>query len=303
MIIRFLFIPVCLMLFVAGNMVGRTYLHANTSPAVLGVTVAATSGGSENTLTLIENSATTIYAHGTITDADGCEDVVTNGSVAGVFYRSNHLNGASCSADNNDCYAVTNANCAKTGCDGPGDTTFSYECTANIQYYADSTTAGPHTESNWTARITATDASTATGNGSDTIEIDTTVALNLTPTINYGTFDLGAQSAEQAQTITNTGNSGIDIDLSASGDMSCTSGVVPAGNARYALSSDFDYDSATALSTTPTELELNLTNRTNDGAESTKNTHYKLKYPTTGVGGTCSNTLTVTARADTENGW
>lgn len=278
-------------------------LSANSSPLVTNVTAAATSGGSESTLTLIENSATSLYVHGTASDTDGCADVATNGSITGKFYRSNHLNADLCSADNNDCYTISNAACVKTGCDGPEDTVFTFECTALIQYYADTTVAGPHNGSDWTAKITATDASTATGSQSDTIEMNSTVALDVTPSIDYGTINLGAESAQKTLTTTNTGNSGIDIDVSGSGSMSCQSGSIPVENAHYSQSQGFTYADGTPLAQTATEVELNLANQTNDVATSTKNLYFVLKNPALGVGGTCTNTLTISARADIENGW
>lgn len=282
----------------------RSTLLAASSPTVNSVTAASSSGGSETSLTLIESSTTTLYVHGTITDADGCADVATNGSVTGKFYRSSHAFGDGCSADNNDCYTIDNASCVKTNCDGtPEDTTFNYECSIPVQYYADTTTTGPHTGSDWTAKISATDASTATGNATDTIEMNNTVALDTTPSIDYGTNDLGSESGEQSLTTTNTGNTSIDIDLSVSGPMNCTSGQIAADRVHYSQTSSFAYSQKPALSTTLTETELDLAPRSNDAAPSTKNMYFKLITPATGVGGSCSNTLTVLAKADSENGW
>ncbi len=276
---------------------------ANVSPVIDSVTAATTSLGNEAQLTLAPNSTTSLFAHGSISDTDGCEDVATNGTVSGTFYRSNHLNGSSCSPDNNDCYQITNASCSKSGCDGPEDTIFNYECSAQIQYYADSTTSGPHVASDWTVKITATDAATAQGIGTDTIEMATTVGLTIPSSIGYGTVNLDGESAEQDLLITNTGNSGIDNDLSVDADMSCTNGVVPAGNVHYATTASTAYTSGTALSTTAQEVELNLAPRSDDSTASTKNIYFKLKMPSSGAGGSCSNTLTVTAKADAENGW
>lgn len=295
---------VCLLVGVVFVLSTRSALRAAAAPTVNSVTAASSSGGTETALTPIENSATTLYVHGTVTDADGCADVATNGSITGKFYRSNHLNADSCSADNNDCYTINNASCIKTNCDGtPEDTTFNYECSLPVQYYADTTTTGPHAGSDWTAKITATDASTATGSATDTIEMNSTVALDVTSSIDYGTNDLGSESGEQSLTTTNTGNTNIDIDLSVSGPMNCSSGQIAADRVHYSQTSSFVYSQKPALSTTPTETELDLATRSNDAAPSTKNMYLKLVTPATGVGGSCSNTLTVSAKADSENGW
>lgn len=280
--------------------------HGAAAPVVSTATAAATSGGNQSLLTLAENTTTTLYVYGAISDADGCEDVASNGTVTGTFYRSNHANGDTCSADNNDCYAIANAQCTKTSCDGPEDTTFNYECTAQIQYYADSTTAGTHAGSDWTAKITATDATSATGSNVDAIEMNTTIAHSMASSIDYGTVDLDAESSQKTLTIINTGNSGVDIDISADGDMSCSQGTVPVGNVHYSETTGFEYVAGTAVTPSPVEYELNLANRTNDASESTKSMYLKFRMPNpivTALGGTCSNVLTITAKADAENGW
>lgn len=277
--------------------------YGTSAPTVDSVTASATSGGSETTLTLTENTTTALYAYGVITDADGCADVATNGTVTGKFYRTDHLNADSCSPDNNDCYTMTNAQCTKTGCDGPGDNVFNYECTAQIQYYADSTMTGPHTATNWTAKIAATDASTATGANTDTIEMNSTIALDIGSAITYGSLVLSAQSAEQTLTITNTGNTGIDVDTSAASDMTCSTGSIPVSAVHYSMAQGFAYASGTAVSTGSQELELNLANRTNDASASTKNVYFRLLVPASGAGGDCTNIVTITAKTDAENGW
>lgn len=280
--------------------------YGAAAPVVSTTTAAATSGGNQSSLSLTENTTTTLYVYGAISDADGCEDVASNGTVTGKFFRSNHANGDTCSADNNDCYAIANAQCTKTGCDGPEDTAFNYECTAQIQYYADSTTTGAHVGSDWTAKITATDASSATGSNTDTIEMSTTVAHTMASAIDYGTVDLDTESSQKTLTITNTGNSGIDIDISANGEMSCSQGTVSVGNVHYSETTGFEYVAGTAVTPSPVEYELSLANRTNDLTESTKNMYLKFRMPNpivTALGGTCSNVLTITAKADAENGW
>lgn len=282
----------------------QTDVRSASAPTVNTATAAATSGGNDASLTPLEATTTTLYAHGTITDADGCTDVATQGTITGKFYRTNHASGENCSADNNDCYALTNGNCAKTNCDGtPEDTTFNYECTAQIHYYVDSTTGGPHTATDWTAKITATDSTSGQGSNTDTIEVETLTALDTTQSINYGSLDLGAESAEQTLTVTNTGNAGLDVDLSVNGPMNCSTGTITPGDNRYSGTQGFSFNEATSVTITPTEFELNLGNRTDDSSSITKNIYFKLKMPTVGVGGSCSNTLTVTAKADAENGW
>ncbi len=279
------------------------YGNANSTPSVDTVTASATSWGNESAFSLTEGTTTTLYVHGTITDPDGCNDIAQGGTITGKVYRSDVPGGADCAADNTNCYTITNAQCVQSGCTGDGDTTLDYQCSIPIQYYADSTMSGPHAATDWTARITATDASSASGSGTGTIEMNSTIALHTTPSIDYGTINFNDQSAEQTLTVTNTGNTGIDVMVSANGVMSCNSGSIDASNVHYASTPALGYDLGVPLSTTPTKIELDLSHQTQDGIPETKNIYTTLKMPELGIGGNCSNMLITTATADTDNGW
>lgn len=275
-------------------------------PAVDTTTAAQTSGGSETSFNLTENTTTTLYVHGAITDLDGCEDVAVNGTVTAKFYRTNHASGDGCSADNNDCYVLNNASCTKTSCTGPGDNVFNYECTAPLQYYADSTAQGPHAASNWTAKVTATDQALTFGTQTDTIEMNTLVALNVPANMNYGTIALDAVGTEQILDVTNTGNSGMDTKFQVNGDMICDGGGsvnIPAGNARYTGTTGFAWADGISLSTTLTEFEFNLGPRTSEVSAQIAPIYFLLRMPLNGVRGICTNTMSVVSSADTENGW
>lgn len=281
-------------------------IHAASAPTVDTVTAARTSGGSQTSFNLVDNATATLYTHGVITDADGCEDVAVNGTVTGKFYRTNHPDTNNCAADNNDCYSITDASCSKTGCTGPGDNTFNYECTTQIQYYADSTMDGPQVATDWTAKITAKDQAQTTGSLTDGIEMNTLIALDVPTSINYGSIALDAVGPQQTLIITNTGNSGLDSKFNVNGPMTCDgqgSDTIPAGNVHYSGTTGFVWDSGSALSTTLTEFELNLSPRTTDATPQTKDVFFKLKLPTGGIRGACTNTLTAVSSADTEGGW
>lgn len=283
-----------------------TQSFAVSAPTIDMVTAAQTSGGSETSFNLTENNVSTLFVHGTVTDLDGCEDVAVNGTVTAKFYRTNHPSGEGCSADNNDCYVLDNTSCVKTGCSGPGDNTFNYECTAAIQFYADSTTQGPQAASDWTAKVTAKDQADTAGTLTDTIEMNTLLALNVPASVNYGTIPVDTIGSGQSLTITNTGNGGIDSKFQVNGSMICDgqgSINIPPGNVHYSGTSGFSWVDGIGLSTTLTEFELNLGPRTNDASPMTKNMFFRLKMPTSGVRGMCSNVLSVVAAGDAENGW
>jgi hypothetical protein len=275
-------------------------------PSVDTATAAQTSGGSQASFNLTESAATTLYVHGSITDADGCEDVAVNGTVTGKFYRSNLGAADSCTNDNNDCYPLLNSNCTKTGCSGPGDNVFNYECTAEVQYYADSTTAGPQSSTDWTAKVKATDQATNVGTLTDTIEMNTLIGLDVPANMSHGSIALDTVGPEQTFIVTNSGNSGIDTNLKVDGAMICDgqgSQNIPAGNTHYSGTTGFNWADGTALTTAFVEYELNLGPRINDATAITKDLFFKLKMPVSGLRGTCNNTLTATALADVEGGW
>lgn len=284
----------------------RAVVVLAASPTVDTVTAAQTSGGSQSAFNLNESVSTTLFVHGSITDTDGCEDVAVNGTVTGKFYRSNLGAADTCTNDNNDCYPLLNANCTKTACSGPGDNIFNYECTAEIQYYADSTTAGANVSTDWTAKVKATDQATNVGTLTDTIEMNTLISLAVQANMSYGNISLDTVGPEQTFTVTNSGNSGIDTNLKVDGAMICDgqgSQNIPAGNTHYSGTSGFSWADGTALTTSNAEFELNLGPRMNDGAPITKDLFFKLKMPVSGLRGMCTNTLTTTALADAEGGW
>jgi hypothetical protein len=124
-----------------------------------------------------------------------------------------------------------------------------------------------------------------------------TLALDVTQSIEYGSVAVGAVSTEQTATISNTGNRAIDAEVSADGAMTCdTLGSIAAAQAKWSLSTGFTYASAgTALSTTPTTMDDSTAQRT--GAATETDTFWKLQVPS-GVAGACTNNVTFTAIAD-----
>ena len=278
----------------------QTTVVGNATPTVDSVTTAITTGGADQaTITPTENSTLTLYFHGAATDNNGCDDFDTAGDWSMKLYRTDQ--GSSCSADNNDCYAGDTGDLTITGCTGGGDLSLDYEWTDAIQYFADATDAGsPNAATNWTAQITAVDTAAASGSGTDTFEMASLIALNVTASVNYGTVALGADSAEQTITFTNTGNRAIDADQTADGDMTCTlDGSIPVGNAHIATLTGFTYGTADqALTSGATTVDMSLAQRTSEVTPSTDDWFAILRMPGTGVSGTCSNTVTFTAKAD-----
>lgn len=251
------------------------------------------------TVHLTENATTTVTVKATITDNNGCEDIE---SVQVKFYRNNV--GADAADDDNNHYTVSATSDGK--CTGGGaDLTDTYTATISVNYYADPTDAGSvHSGTHWTAQVIPSDQTTGTA-ATDTIEMSTLTALNVSGTISYGTVGLGNNTGttDQTATVTNTGNEGIDVDLdgygSKDGDgnaMTCTVGSFAVGYEKYSASANTAYASKVALTDSATELDVDIPQRTT--VVSTGKVYWGLGMPDDGVNGNCSGVIVFTANSD-----
>lgn len=255
-------------------------------------------------VTLTEATTKTVTATFTVTDNNGCGDIDSGSpDTIAVFYRTNVAGGAGCTPNSANCYSMSCSQDVGSCTAGGADLTATYTCTAAVQFYADPTDSGATYEANeWTATATPRDNAGTDGTTStDTIEMNSLTALNVTSTIAYGALALGANTGTTDQTTvtTNTGNRQIDEQVdgygSIDGDgysMVCTIGNVTIGNERYDTSASTDWASKTQLTdTAATITSFNLA----AGAASTKNTYWGFGLPATGVGGSCSGKVIFTA--------
>jgi hypothetical protein len=180
--------------------------------------------------------------------------------------------GSGCStsldANNNNCYPEITCTVNTGTCTGAGDASANYTCTVNLQYYADPTDANTqYPDQTWLSTIFATDLNTETGQGtvSQGVNVNSLMAFNITTEINYGSLSIGESNdpLDRITTITPTGNIGLNHEVSGPANMCtdfpiCTGGTIPIGYQKYALSESTSYDSATALSTTDTEVSTNV---------------------------------------------
>lgn len=284
----------------------QTTTVSNASPTlntpIIGI---VTAGVDQTTVNPIENGTRTIYVQGTVTDNNGCNDIDTVTNWDMDVYRTDVASGAGCTTDNNDCYKnIGTGNLTIAGCTGVGDLNATYEWTAAIQYYADATDTGAvNAATNWTVGVTAGDESAGVSSvATDTFEFNSLYAFDITTTVPYGTLALGADSAQKIITFTQTGNRDLDADQTASGAMVCDgsgSQNIAVAQAHISLTNGFTYGTGDAgLATGPVNFNLTLGRRTNDGAVLTKDSYLILRVPTTGLRGTCTNTVTFTAKAD-----
>jgi len=243
-------------------------------------------------ITLTENTTTSVVCTATVTDDDGFADIT---SVEAKLYRTGV--GAGAADDTNNHYTLSgDANCIPSGGSG---TTENYSCTFAVQFFAEPTDIGSiYAADNWTCQITPSDSEGAGTANSDTIEMDTTLALNVTAEIAYGTLGLGNNSGASPQTavVTNTGNAIMDPQVSSAADMGCTgAGTIPVANQEYSATT-FTYGSGTDLSSTPTTLNLILPKPTST-TPVTDDCFWGIGIPGTGVGGSCTGSNTFTAIA------
>ncbi len=280
----------------------------NAAPTVDTVYVSNTTGSGVSygsgsaTITVNEGSMFTLWVYGQATDNNGCTNITAASSGSLKVYRTNVSSGSSCSVDNNDCYSkslTSNPDYVEASCTGAADLVMNYETSMNFDYFVDPTDAGsPNAASNWTAAVTITDQSAASGTGTTTFEVASTVYLDVTSSVSYGSVALGADSSQVTATLTNTGNYVINANIKGNADMTCTgagSSGIAIGNAHYSTSTGFAYAAGRALTTSDVLFGTKLAAKTT--ATSTESVYWLLRMPSTGVGGSCSNTLTFTAVA------
>jgi hypothetical protein len=240
--------------------------------------------GADEAITLTAGSNITVTANVTVIDVNGGDDIY---SANATLY---HSTSASDAADDENTH-ITNSSCALGPADG---NTKVATCTFTMNYMA--------LPGIWTVNVTAFDLSNTSASATDNNTVNSLAALEITQsTIDMGSLALGANSSSAAtMTIRSQGN--VQIDARLSGDVyTCTYGTIPVGNTRYSLDTG-NYDSmATDLSadaTTQTAFDLGVRGiATADGANSEKLEYWTILIPTSGVSGTCTNTLTVTAIA------
>lgn len=262
---------------------------------------ASLDGGS--VITLTANTTTTVVGEATVTDNNGCEDIT---SVNGTLYRTN-LTGGSNNVDDNQTHYTVNCTPEADCTAGGSDLTRTYNCSFSVTHYADPTDAGSlNANTNWTFNATPTDGTEGTSD-TDEQELNTLSALGLQDTtIAFGALALGADTGatNTNTTVANTGNEVLDVNLTgygaSSGDnlsMSCTIGTVPILNLEY-NSTPFTYGGGIDLSNSSTELDLDIARGSDSDPIPLKEITYGFLMPSTGVEGSCTGTVSITAQSD-----
>jgi hypothetical protein len=259
---------------------GFFIMGGSTAAPTIGAVTLLNQAGADEAITLSAGSTVTITANTTVTDLDGGSDI--SSANATLYHSTSTSNG---SDDEN--IHLTNSSCS-LGTPSGNDTVVT--CTFTMDYMALNGT--------WTANITASDSGSNSVSATDTNTVNDLAALDITQaTVEFGSLELGKNSSS-ATTMTVKSQGNIQIDARFKGtNYSCASGAIPVGNTRYGLTSA-NYDTLTTDLTEEdvTQTSFDLAYRTG-GVNSTKNEYWTIKVPDSGIGGTCSNTLTVTAIA------
>ena len=265
---------------------------ANVAPSVSSVDLNAGAN-----IDLAEDTTVTVNCAATLSDANGGGDIT---SATSTIYRSGV--GDACTADDNNCYQIASGNCtlgAVAGNDRPAT------CTADIWFHADPTDAGTWSGETWVCRITATDAVSNTGsatNTGQTIGMNTLRALDVSPTIGYGTLTPGQTwDCNVTTTATTTGNAAIDADISGvnmcTDYPTCSGNAIGIGQQHYATSS-VAYASGYTASTAATHLEFDTVKPTAHPSDQVQNTFWGIAIPSGQPAADYTGENTYTATAD-----
>ncbi len=268
----------------------------NARPTVSATAIAA------SPVILTENTTTSVTITATITDSNGCASVFASGTISAVFYRSGVTATSSCTANDLNCYRNITLTEVGDTCSGASDTTGDAVATSGIWYFADATDASSsaYSAQNWVALITATDSESSSSlqidGASSTVEVNTTTALNVTATINYGSVAANSDTGtdNKVATTTNTGNAVIDLEISGANLVSGGNSIDVAQQ-KYA-SSSVAYASLTySLSTSPTVREWNVGVNTASTTSAASSTFWGVAIPNGQANGNYTGTTTFTA--------
>jgi hypothetical protein len=266
----------------ANDITGQVTI-GDTSPSIGDITIYNELEMGGDPITLTAGSTVMVRAEAMVSDQDGWTDM-PNITYATLYHYSSDSSSAD---DENRHYTSDDCIFEETL---PNEKLVT--CFFDIGFMALSGT--------WTVNMTISDLLGANFSGTQATTINDLTAIELTDSsVNFGVVSMGANSSVPGNmTIMNMGNILINAVLSGT-NYTCSTGTIPVGNTRYSLAAG-NYDSmSVALSAVPTgQYTLNLGVRgvaTADGVNSTKNEYWTIKIPSSGLSGTCNNTISVTA--------
>jgi hypothetical protein len=252
----------------------------------MGTATLLNQAGADAAITLTAGSTVIVTASVTVTDTNGGANIA---NATGKLY---HSTSTSAGADDENIH-LTNSTCT-LGTPSGNDVLATCKFTMNFMALGGT----------WTANITATDLANTVVSAQDNNTVNDLAGLDVTDTvIEFGGMALGTNTTSPTtMTVRSQGN--VQIDAQYKGDAyACTAGTIPVGNTAYGLTGA-NYDELSALTNltvgdvTQTGFDLGVRGvATANGANSDKNELWGILIPTSGISGTCTDTLTVTAIA------
>lgn len=282
----------------ANQGIGASFVVNNAAPIVSSVNV-----NSGSAISLGEGQTTPVSLTATVTDNNGCSDLST---VVASLYRS-AVAFASCdeagNANNNNCYPVIA--CSTSNC--TTGVSADYTCTAYLKSYADPTdTNSQYDGQKWIDTFLATDNNSVGTTGSVTpgVTLNSLSAFDVTGTIGYGSLSVGQKTdpLDKITTITNTGNTGLDQDLSGEDMNNGVGGTIAVSYQRYALIASTAYSSGTTLTTSAVTSLVHVAKTTSDTG-ATKPTYWGLEIPSGTTSGSYTGQNTVESRVSNSSFW
>ena len=308
----------------AGNYISGQYSINNSSPVVSNVVV---NGGT--TITLLENTTTSVTVTGTVTDSNSCQDLT---SVISSIYREPTYTYTTCDdqlseGDPNHCYAEISCSVSGGSCSGDTDASADYTCSYAIQFHADPTT-GDGTDptdpswwaDKWKSTLKASDSAlNHTFESVNGVEMEKTLGINITTAIAYGSLGPGDDSgttldsdADKTTPVEATGNVGMDLGFSGTNmctvftpPNSCSGDTITVGYQKYAHNvAQFTYSSGgTALTGSASQEEVNVPKTIITAIKSNKKVLWGIAIPLGTNPGTYNGQNTLTAYMGESTNW
>lgn len=279
----------------SANPLSGSFVINNIAPEIINQTL-----NNSLDISLAEGVTTDVEILANIGDKNSCLDIST---VETSLYRSAiGYSGCDTDSEDNDNYCYAKVTCSLMGgtCTDVSDEFANYSCIVTMQYHADATVAdSQYSLETWQSSIKVNDNNSLideheliTG-----VEVLTTVALDVTDTINYGALNIGDKNdpLDIITITTATGNVGVDHELAGTDMTDDGVGVIEVEYQRHSLSSGTAYTSGISLTSILTEYEINVPKTLSSTAPATKNTWWGLEVPIGIVPGiyTGINTVTV----------
>lgn len=268
--------------------------------------------GSDLTISIPGGETTGNTLNFTLTDANSCVNAASTTEIIDykiALFRSSYgtttCDGSAGAYDPNYCYtngvdsSVWNISCSPTTtCNSPLQDDMSYTCSFPMWFVADPTDgSSPFVADNWSVGIAGVDDNYATGTMATTTnpkELISFAAIGIQAAeIAYGAIEPGSDSGTLSATSTaiNIGNTGLDQEVT--GESMCgtfavgndcptsATSTIPENQQKFS-STTLAYASPLALilsSTTPAELDLNVSKTTSTSTPNEGTTYWGIAVP------------------------